>query len=144
MTFATVLLTNTAINSGSPVRVLCKTAAVSGTKNTQQKPDANGSDMVEVQTQSYENFKYVLSNTYFTGATDTLTWDDVITLYKQKYSGSNYSTLHIKYGTSSVLNGLSESTDIKVVLKVPNLTLDTSDSKDAYRPKATLTFTETK
>ena len=141
---SSIYLTNTDINLGTPVKVLCNTVTVSGIKNNQKKPDANGADIVEVQTQSYENFKYTLTGAYFTGEANTLTWDDVIILYKQRYDGTNYTTLNINYGTSNTLNGLSASTDIKVVLNTPSLSLSTSASKDAYRPQATLTFTETK
>lgn len=141
---ASVYLTHEDVNSGSQVRVLCQSISISGKKNNQVKPDVNGDDIVEVHTQGFENPRYVCNNVYFTGAANTLTWDDVWSLYKAKYTGSNSITLNITYDTNTVLNGISTSTDISVILDTCSLNLDTSDSKDANRPIASLSFTETK
>lgn len=144
MATANILLTNTAINSGTPVRIVAPIVNVSGTKNLTKTPIANGTDYVEVQTNSYENFTYSISNAYLTHETNTLTWNDVITLYKQQYDGTNYSTLNVTYGDGTALNGLSESSDIKVILNTVSIGMDTRGTKNSYRPVMNLTFVETK
>jgi len=111
-----VTLTNTAINSGSPVRLLCNNVLVSGTKNNVQKPNANGVAEVEVQTQSFENLKYVIQGLNITGVAGTLTFDDIKILYKQKYDGTNASVLNISYGNDISVTSLSGATDIPVVM----------------------------
>lgn len=82
--------------------IMANSVTVSGSKNTDETPDVNIQDNpVEVQTQSFENFKYTVSGVHYTNATGTLTWDDVITLYKKRYNGTNYSILNIAYGNSN-------------------------------------------
>ena len=135
----------TPISSSTVRKVLCNKITVSGKANNQSNPNPNKSDLVEVQTQGFENFKYVLDGVYFdSSVSDSLTWEDVIVLYKAKYNGTNASIMNITYGDGLILNGLSESTDIKVILETPTLPIDMIDSKDGYLPKGTLTFIETK
>ncbi len=144
MISASILLTNTAINSGSPVKLLCNGITPSGNKNNVQKPDANGDALVEVQTQSYENLKYTILGLNITGQAGTLTYNDILTLYTQKYNGSNYSTLNVTYGDGSVLNGLSGSTDIKVIMEGQfNMPFNVTQVKNAAIPKGSITFRET-
>ena len=140
---ATVTLTHEDINSGNPVTVLCNNIVIGGKKNVISTPDANGDGIVEAQTQSIENFTYVLSGINYTGAANTLTWDNVITLYKSKYDGTNYITLNVTYGSTG-LKGLEESTDIKVVVESLSLPISTVDTRNAYIPVGTITLRETK
>lgn len=140
---ANIALQHTDINSGVAVNIICDAVTVSGKKNIVSTPYANVSGPSEVQTKAPENFKYVISGVHFTDDANTLTWDHVITLYKATYDGTNYATLNVNYGDSKVLNGLSQSTDIKVVLEVPNLPISARDSRNGYLPVGTLTFIET-
>ena len=140
---SSITLTHEDINSGNPVTVKGARLTISGKKNNVSNPRANGDAMVEVQTQSYENFKYTLNGIHYTGASGILSWDDVITLYKVKYDGTNPITLNVTYGSSTILNGLSESTDITVVLDSLSLPIDQTDTRDGYMPIGSLTFVET-
>lgn len=143
---ANILLTHTAVNGGTPATIICDKVTVSGKKNIIQKPYANGLSLSEVQTKSFENLKYVISGVHLTDGTNILDWDDVLALYKASYDGTDAATLNITYGKTGaekVLNGLSASTDIKVILETPSLPIDARDSKGGYLPVATLTFIET-
>lgn len=139
-----VLLTNTEINSGTPVRLLCTNVTVSGTKNNVQKPNANGDAEVEVQTQSYENLKYTIQGLNVTGDSDTLVYDDIKILYKQKYNGSNNSILNVTYGNGLVLSSLTGATDIPVVLTEGfSLPFNVSAIKNAAIQVGNIAFRET-
>ena len=102
-----------------------------------------------VQTQSFENLKYVVNGIRFTNELNTLTWNDVLTLYEAKYNGSNAITLNIGYadystGNITYVNGLAASTDIDVILETATLPISVSDSKDGRLPVGSLTFVETR
>lgn len=141
---AYVKITHPDINSGSPVYILCNNVTVSGTKKLDTTPNVNIQDgPVEVQTQSFENLNYSINGIHFTGESGTLTWLDLLTLYKSKYDGTNPAVLNVSYGTNVILSGLSASTDINVVLKSLNFPLSTADSKNAYQPIGTISFVET-
>lgn len=144
MSSASILLTHTSINSGNSVIVKNAKVTISGKVNTQASPNSNAVDMVQVQTQSYENFKYVISGIHFTGEAGVLSWSDIVTLSKERYSGSNPIVLNITYGTGTVLSGQSASTDINCVMQTPTNVLDTNDSRDAGMPIGSLTLVETK
>lgn len=139
-----VLLTNTAINSGNPVTVYCDVITISGDKNNNKTANANGESMSEIHTQSYENPKYVMSGIHFTGTSGTLSFDDVLTLYTQRYNGSNATVLNVTYGDNVVLSGLSGSSDIDVIMDDFSLPISARDSKDGKLPIGRITFTETK
>ena len=85
---AEVTITHPDINSGNSVRILCNGVTVSGNKNVDSTPNANiGTGPVEVQTQSFENLTYNINGINYTEESGTLTWDNVLTLYKSKYTG---------------------------------------------------------
>lgn len=139
-----ITITNSALTP-SVVTIKATRVSVAGRKGLEAKPNANIDGPVDVQTQSFENPVYTISPVHFTGQANTLTYDHVLTLYRQKNTSSNATKLVVNYGTSgTLLNSLSQATGIKVVLDSFSLDLDTSDSKDAYMPTATLTFIETK
>ena len=138
-----LLLTHTDINGGTPVKIRANAVKISGKKNLSRTPDVNSDDQTEVQTQSFENLSYTCTGVNFTGTANTLTWNDVLTLYKLKYDGTNYATLNITYGSSDVVTGLSTSTDIQVVLDPPTVYVNTKATKDGASPMATLVFVET-
>jgi len=126
-------------------RILGNQVTISGTKNNDSKPNANGTEMSQSITQSFENPKYVISGVKITDASGTLTYQDVLTLYAMKYDNTNASTLTVTYGTSSIVPCLTSSTSgAKVVLESYNIVYDCTDSKNGYLPIMTLTFTETK
>ena len=141
-----VTLQNDSINSGVAVTIPCTVVTPSGSKNIINKPEANGSQMAKVQTQSFENLVYTIGGIYYTGESNTLTYDHVLTLYKQAFDDTNASTLTITHGkdTGTAVKGLGGSTSIKVILKTFSYPLDQSKSDRAYRPVGTLTFVETR
>lgn len=141
---ASVLLTHTGINSGAAVRVLCSGVKLSGIKNNNKKPNANANSMAEVQTQTYENLKYLVDGIKFTGEANVLSFADILVLYKELYNGSNAATLNVTYGNNTVLSGLAESTDISVIMDTFNFPIDVKTSKDGYLPVGSIVFTETK
>ena len=141
---ARVTIQHADINSGVAVRVKCTGVSVGGKKNNNKTPNANGDDLVYVQTQSYENLTYSISGIHYTGESGILSWADVITLYKAKNTSTNYAVLTVTYGDSTQLTGLAGTTDIKVALDTLNFPISTIDSKEAYLPVGSLTFTETK
>ena len=143
MSSSSIILTHTSINGGVPVAVKAEKVSASGNINLQMNPNSNAVDMVEVQTQSYENYKYTITGIHFTNEANVLSWSDITTLYKERYSGSNPIVLNITYGDGTVLSGLSGSTDINCVIKTPNNSLDTRDSKDANMPIGSLVLIET-
>lgn len=127
--------------------VPCRSIKVGGQKNLSNKPNANIAGPAEVHTQTYENLTYSVSGIYLipneTNKTNQyIDWDDIMALYKTKYNGTNPAILNITYGGNDLV-GLENSKDIKVVIDSPNMTFDTSDSKNAYMPSGTLNFIET-
>ena len=138
-------LQSTSINEGTPVKILSGQVMVQGKCNNVYTPDALGLDLSEVQTNTFENLKYNISGVHLTNALNTLTYNDVLTMYKEKYSGSNYNLLTITYGNGLVLPNLSqETTGIKVILDTFSLPISAIDSKDGKLPILNLTFVETK
>jgi len=142
-----IRLTHTAINNGDSVRILCDKITVSGTKNIIAKPNATGTDLVEVQTQSFENPVYKIDGIHFMEWANTLSYSDVLTLYKAQYNGNNPAILTVNYGTAETTMLVAAcdttSTDISVILKTFSYPLDIKSSKAAYMPIGNLTFQET-
>ncbi len=129
------------------ITILCSNIIVSGAKNVTKKPVPNGNDIVEVQTQSVENPKYVISNTKLFNTT-YFNYEDIIALIKAKHNGSNPAELEIKYGKPdalSTLPGFDGNSPIKVVLEDFTVPIDATDSEGGYYLIASsLTFSETK
>lgn len=139
---ASLTIIDSDINSGDQTSILADSVVVSGNKNNAKQPNIN-SDLVEVQTNTHENITFNVTGVHITNEEGTLTWSDVLTLYKKRYSGANSSALQIVYGEDNNLTGLGETTNIKVILDNFRFTIDTKDSKNAYQPKLTLMFSET-
>lgn len=146
-------LTHPSINSGNPVTVLAPRIQPSGKKNLTHKPDANGGDIVEVQTQSYENMGYQFSSVFVPdnpdGAEHTLDVEDLQVLYTTKYDSTNPIEVSIEFAnhtrTESVaLKGTDGASPIKMVLSELSISFDTSRSDDTYLPTASFTLVETK
>ena len=140
---AILQLTHEDINGGDPVKVLASGLTLSGKKHLQLKPNANINGPVEVQTQSFENLTISIQGVHFTGETDTLDWDDVLTLYQSKYDGTNYIILNVAYGSDDTYVAGLTGTDIKCVLETPSLPINMTSSRDGYLPVGTLILRET-
>ena len=127
------------------VDVFANSVTVSGKKNNIVKPRVNGDDLAYVQTQSYENLKYIISGVNFTGVAGSFAYTDLLELYKVKYDGTNPIIMRVVYGNNITLPNLSEATTgIYVMLDDFSFPIDVTATKDGYIPKASLTFTETK
>ena len=142
---AIVTITHEDLNSGSPIKVQTKSIKVNGSVNLDAEPSLTGAPPVEVHTQTSENLRYTVVGTLTneTSPTRTLLWDDLLTLYKTKYNGSNHVTLNITYGDSTTLKGLTGSADIKVWLRKPSLDLNAGSVRDAEFQDISLEFIET-
>ena len=138
------------INGGTPVRVMCTKITPSIKVNNVKTPNSNIGELVEVQTNSFENPKYLCNGIKYTTGTDILTWEDVLTLAQLKYDGTNAATLTVTHkdynGNEVVLPSLSGATSgIKVLLdETPSINIDVADSRDGYLPTGNLIFIETK
>lgn len=119
--------------------------AVAGNVNLFNKPLANGTDIAEIQTQSYNNPNYSISGIHFTGVAGSLTYAALLSMYKNKYDGSNPIYLEVQYGDSDNLVGADgTTTSIPVVVSSFTFPISTSDSRKGYMPVASLNLTETK
>lgn len=123
-------------------------SSLSGKKNINYDTNANGGEIVEVNTQSYENISISIQDIKLvpnSESSDTfITWDDILTLYKMNYNGTNAPVLNITYGDSTSVKGANNSTDIKVILESMDMNMNTRDVKNAYLPTVNLNFIETK
>ena len=143
MTRPIVTITHEDINGGNPVRVYCRSIAVSGSKNNSQRPTPGRFDKNTVQTVSVENLRFALRGLRIRD--DGFQWSHWRTLYLSKFDGSNPATLNISYGDNKKLTGITGDENIKVILDSGvDLTLDTGESKDAYLPFGSLIFVETR
>jgi hypothetical protein len=143
---ANFTLQHTDINGGTPIEVKANKITVSGKRNLIATPNANlTGSIVEAQTQGMENPKIVINGVHFTNETGTLTFEDVLTLYKTPYDGDNPALLTLTYGNGYVVPSITGSTSgIPAVLESYTLPFDANDSRDGYLPVGSMTFIETK
>ncbi len=157
---ASVTLTHPSINSGVAVRILCDQVTVGGKRSNIADPNENNEGtQVQVQTQSPQNLIYTIRGVHFTNQTNTLTYAHILTLYRAKYDGtilgsSAAALFTVSYGgvdsagkysnTPISLVGFDgTTTSLRVVLDDFNFPVDVKDSKDGYRPIASMTLRET-
>ena len=115
-----------------------------GKKNIDVSPSANIEGPVKVQTQSFENLNFQIQGVHYTGEAGTLTWANVLTLYRHKFDNSNPAYLEVTYGDTKQLTGSDGvTTKIPVILESFNFPISTKDSKNGYMPVGSLTFKET-
>lgn len=150
---ATVTIASSAL-SPSTKTIKCQRVNIGHKRMIISDPNANNTDVVEVQAQSYENPTYNVQGIMFTGETGTLTYADCVTLTKLPFDGTNAPVLTITYnaadtagnyttGTAVVSDSAGSTSGISVVVESFNSVFDAQDSKDAYRPSGTLSFRET-
>jgi len=126
------------------IKILASQVTPSGKKNIDSSPSANIDGPVKVQTQSYENLTIGLQRILFTQESGTITYENVLTLYRHRFDNTNPAYLEVSYGTDKTLKGSDgTTTKIPVVLESFNFPIDTSDSKNGYMPVGSLTFKET-
>jgi len=152
-----VTLKHPYINSGNPVIVLCDNVSVSGKCNIEAKPNARQGTSLEpinIQKLSVENLTYSISGIHFTNQVGTLTYNDVLCLYKARFATVDDATypeieLGVVYSSNTLLTGtlvsgtLTTSSVINVVLDSFSYPIDTKDSRNGYMPLGTMTFIET-
>jgi hypothetical protein len=141
---AQVTITQASINGGNPITIYCDAVQVSGKRVVETKPNANIDGPVEAQTLAFENPKYVLRGIRFSPDLTTLTYEQVLSLYKLKYTGSNAPTMSVTYGTRTLKAVDGTSTNIKVILESFDYPIDARDSANGYLPTGSLVFVETK
>lgn len=128
-------------------KVRCSACLVSGNKNITSTPNANIDGPVEVQTQSYENLTITLQGVLFPTSdlndTTYFRYEDLLDLYKLKYTGSNQKLLTVTYGGSTVLDGLTATAGIPVVIKSFNIAVNAKDTKAGYIPSGSIILVET-
>ena len=132
-------------HDGTTYTVQATSVTVGGQANIVTTPDANGTEVTEVQTLSFANPIYNIQGVHFTGVADTLTYSALLDMLKHKYDGTNAITLQVRYGEDVDLVGSDgTTTSIPVVVKNFNFPITTKDSKDGYMPVASIQLVETK
>lgn len=143
-----IQLKHESVNSGTAVTVHCNTVRASGKKNNVKQPNANmDGTIVQGQSQSIENPTYVLSNVLFNGGSGTLSYTDVLILYRASFSGSNPIYLKVISGSSTQLpdsQGTTLTDGIPVLLESFDIVHNHMSSSEGEIPTVTLTFVETK
>ena len=113
--------------------VSCSNITIGWKSNTVAKANANGTEAVEVQTQSFENPSYSLQGVGLIEGAGNLTYAILLDMAKNKYNGSNGITLTVDYGvggTDLLVGSDGTTTDIPVVIKSFNFPIDTKEYDD--------------
>lgn len=149
---ATVQLVSSSL-SPSTKTVPCSRVVLMFKRDTIAEPYANPGTLAEVQTQSQENPSISLTGVQFLSGSSDITLADLFTLGKINYDGTNAPILRVIYGrdsdgdgrpdTTTALAAYAGSSNISVIVKDFNVSIDASDSKDGYRPVATVNLVET-
>ena len=126
------------------IRVLGQTVTPSGKKNIDVSPSANIDGPVKAQTQSFENLTFQIQGIHYTTDANTITYENVLTLYRHKFNNTNPAYLEVTYGDTKTLKGSDgTTTKIPVVLETFNFPISVTESKNGYMPVGSLTFKET-
>ena len=126
------------------IKILAGSVGVSGKKSIDISPSANIKGPVIAQTQSFENLTFNIQRVLFTESTDTITMEDVLTLYRHKFNNSDPAYIEAMYGEDKMLYGSDGvTTKIPVVLETFNFPIDMKTTKDGYIPSGSLVFKET-
>lgn len=149
----TITLTSSDL-SPSVVRILASSISVGMKKNNTTFPIENGTNLAEVETNSFNNPTYSIQGVKLTGEANSLTYNHVLTLLAHDFNGTNAPTLTITYGRGSnttlshlkyVSGDLTPTSEaIPVILESANFNFDAKDSVGAYQPQGSLTFIETR
>lgn len=137
--------------------IFCTGVRVAWNNNNVSKPNANGTTAVNVQTQSFENPIYTLQGVHLTNealeSSDTITYNDLLTLAKVRYDGTSSTAIELTFtfsnsGTTETLIGSDGSSPIKVVVDSFNFPFiaDTEyddGTNEYYIPIGTITLRET-
>jgi hypothetical protein len=133
-------ITHPSINSGNPVTVRAQSIRIAGTKKLDTLPNANLGAEVTVQVVNHENLKYMINGVHFTGEANSLTYAQLLTLYRS----ATAATLFTSYGVATSLVGFDgTTTSIPVQLQSFDFPIDVSITKSGYMPIANLVFVET-
>lgn len=97
---AEVYLTHKTISTSTTYQVHCTSIDIGWRNNIFSKPKANGGEVVEVQTQSFENPVISLKNVHLiegsTATREFITYDNLVTLAKVKNTDTEYLLLTVK------------------------------------------------
>lgn len=149
MTKPTLTITHSSLTPTTKV-IQCSGIQIAGKRTVDNQPNANIDGPTEVQVLAFENQEIALRQVMFdtrAQATDStlFTDEDLLTLIKLKYDGTNAPILNITYGIAGAktVKSLSGSANIPVILSSYNYPVDMNDSRDGYMPTGSLSFTET-
>lgn len=128
------------------VNIYCDNVSINWKNNIEAKPNANGTDIAEVNTKSFENPQYKLGNIHFLlSDTTSLQYSQLLALSKIKYDGTNAPTLQVQYGSGTNLVGSDGiSTSIKVIIESWDYPIDVKNTKLGYMPIVNINLRETK
>ena len=133
-------------SSGDEYRIFCSNVKLSGKRAVDVKPYANADGPVAAQTLAYENVKYIISGIDWVNTTIGLNYTRLMNMYKTGYNGANKTLLYVYLGDNNTtpfpdMDG--GTSGIPVILESFTMNMDAKESKDAYMPSLTMTFTET-
>lgn len=145
----TVTITHSSLTPNTKV-IQCQHVTLGGKRKVDGEPWANAGGATEVHVMAFENQRFSVNQVFFdtesqTARPELLTEDDVQTLNKLFYDGTNAPTLSVSYGMQAQKNlkALNGATNIPVILEGFSIPIDMRDSKNGYLPTGNLTFIET-
>ena len=123
-----ITITHPELNLGNPVRVVATGYTIGGKRNVNADPEENSDDLVEVQDLSIENFIIKISGIREENITErTLTYEDVVLLYRQRHVPGNEIFLSIE-DKGKEITGSKGQYPVKVVFKAFDLNSDAKDT----------------
>lgn len=149
MVTPTVTITHSSLTPTSKI-ISCQAVNVGGKRNIDSQPWANINGPTEVMVNAFENQTIAIPMVFYDTRASALdsslfTIEDVQTLIKSTYDGTDAPILTVKYSDNGTkqLQSLSGSNTVPVVLKSYTYPINIMDSKDGYMPTGSLTFVET-
>jgi hypothetical protein len=140
---------------GNDYVIYCNQVIVGWRGLNTAKPRANGMQVVEVQTQGFENPTYVLQGVHLINeglaSSGDMTYANLLAMAKNQYTGSNTITFTFTFsnsGTTETLVGSNGTSPIKVVIDSFSFPIDATSrysdgSNQYYIPVGTITLRET-
>lgn len=131
------------VNSGSYMRVFCTKVVIGFNCKANVTPNANYGKLAEVQSQNMENPKYIITNIVLDYDEDELTSTLLKELIVANYTSTSPLYIKIKQGGSDWTAMDNSTTEIPVQIDGGiNISLDTTDSTDAYLPMTNIPLVE--
>ena len=133
-------ITHPEINGGADTRIFASSFNIAGKKNTNQDPEENTDDIVEVQDLSVENLTFKINQVREESSiNNSITYADVVKLLRERHVTGNECFLYIET-KGKQFTGSNGQFPIKVVFKGFDLV---SDAKDSDKFLWNMKFVET-